>query len=78
MCLLLKIYHKINYFDIKENLIIFAQDVGDLFRSGELENSFSNIIEALYEGKRFVSQNAILNKVRFSIEELSLPLFSLK
>jgi hypothetical protein len=37
-------------------------DVADLFRSGELEKYFSDIIEALYIGKQFVSQNGILNK----------------
>ena len=42
---------------------IYFQDVGDLFRSGGLENHFSSVIEALYEGKRFVSQNVVLNKV---------------
>ena len=42
---------------------IYFQDVGDLFRSGGLENHFSCVIEALYEGKRFVSQNVVLNKV---------------
>ena len=39
------------------------QDVGDLFRTGQLELYFSEIVEALYDGKRFVSQDEVLNKV---------------
>ena len=39
------------------------QDVGDLFRAGQLELYFSKIVEALYDGKRFVSQDDVLNKV---------------
>ena len=39
------------------------QDVGDLFRTGQIELYFSKIVEALYDGKRFVSQDEVLNKV---------------
>ena len=39
------------------------QDVGDLFRAGQIELYFSKIVEALYDGKRFVSQDEVLNKV---------------
>ena len=39
------------------------QDVGDLFRTGQIELYFPKIVDALYDGKRFVSQDEVLNRV---------------
>ena len=47
-------------------IVAHFQDVGDLFRAGSLESHFTVVVEALYEGKRFVSQDAALNKVNWN------------